>query len=144
MSKEKKRLVIVGAGGFGREVQWLIERINELKDEYEILGYVDDNIKQGIMINNYPVLGGMGYLLEQHDEIGVAVAIGSASVRKKIVKACKKNAKLSFPNLIDPSVIMSNHISMGEGNIICAANVLTVNIEIKDFNIINSNFAHRF
>ena len=29
MGEKVKDIIIIGAGGFGREVQWLIERINE-------------------------------------------------------------------------------------------------------------------
>lgn len=32
-----KKIVIYGAGGFGREVQWLIERINQQEPTWEIL-----------------------------------------------------------------------------------------------------------
>ena len=48
MSKEPKikPIVIVGAGGMGRDTQWLIERINEEEPTYEILGYIDDGIQQ--------------------------------------------------------------------------------------------------
>ena len=44
---------------------------------------------------------------------------------------------LEFPNIIDPSVQMSERITMGKGNIICAGNILTVDIALGDFNIIN-------
>ena len=47
MSKEPKikPIVIVGAGGMGRDTQWLIERINEEEPTYEILGYIRRPIK---------------------------------------------------------------------------------------------------
>ena len=38
-----KDIVIIGAGGFGREVAWLIESINEVANEWNIVGFVDDN-----------------------------------------------------------------------------------------------------
>ena len=65
MSKEPKikPIVIVGAGGMGRDTQWLIERINEEEPTYEILGYIDDGIQQGSIIDGYPILG-------HDDEIG--------------------------------------------------------------------------
>ena len=37
-----KKLIIIGAGGFGREVVWLVERINEEHQSWDILGFVDD------------------------------------------------------------------------------------------------------
>ena len=69
MSKEPKikPIVIVGAGGMGRDTQWLIERINEEEPTYEILGYIDDGIQQGSIIDGYPILGGMKYL-EEYDK----------------------------------------------------------------------------
>ena len=34
-----EKIVIVGAGGFGREVEWLINRINKIAPTYEVIGY---------------------------------------------------------------------------------------------------------
>ena len=39
-----KKLYIIGAGGFGREIAWLVERINVNSDEWKIEGFLDDNI----------------------------------------------------------------------------------------------------
>ena len=109
MSKEPKikPIVIVGAGGMGRDTQWLIERINEEEPTYEILGYIDDGIQQGSIIDGYPILGGMKYLEEYDKEqkLAVAFAIGNAKVREKLVLKCLPNPNLWYPNLIDPSVI---------------------------------------
>ena len=38
-----KDLVIVGAGGFGREVAWLVEEINEVSKEWNLVGFIDEN-----------------------------------------------------------------------------------------------------
>ena len=52
-----KPIVIIGAGGLAREVAWLIEEINAVREEWELLGYVDeDPVKHGIKLNNYKVL----------------------------------------------------------------------------------------
>ncbi len=37
-----KKIAIVGAGGFGREVKMLIDQINHVKNEYDIIGFYDD------------------------------------------------------------------------------------------------------
>lgn len=134
MSKE---IVIYGAGGFGREVQWLIERINCKNQYWKILGYIDDVIEPGTIVDGYRVLGNNEYLKKRNQPLAVALAIGSAKIRRKIAEICKKNIQLNFPNLIDPSVICSERITLGEGNIICAGNILTVDIKADDFNIIN-------
>lgn len=132
-----KDIVIVGAGGYGREVQWLIERINLYKEEWNFLGYVDDGIEKGKMIDDYPVLGGCDYLLNYEKEIYVTVAIGSAGARKSVVEKLGQKQNIRFPNLIDPSVLTSARYQCGVGNIICAGVILTVDYSIGDFNIIN-------
>lgn len=140
MNRRKKTtpIVIVGAGGMGRDTQWLIERINESdkKETYEILGYIDDGIKEGTMIDDHPVLGGIDFLIGYKDELAVAFALGNAKVRKKLVEKCLGNPNLTYPNLIDPSVIMSKRIMLGQGNIICTSVIMTTNIWIGDFNLI--------
>lgn len=132
-----KNIVIIGAGGFGREVQWLIERINIKINRYKILGYIDDNVEIGKNINGYEVIGNTDLLKYTNKELSVVCAIGNADVRMNIINKIKENKNLEFPNLIDPSVCISQFVNFGEGNIICAQSILTVNINIKDFCIIN-------
>lgn len=38
-----KDLYIIGAGGFGREVAWLVGRINQVEATWNIKGFIDDN-----------------------------------------------------------------------------------------------------
>lgn len=130
-------IVIIGAGGFGREVQWLIERINEQEQTWNILGYVDDGMAVDTNVDGYRVLGGIDYLRSVKENVAVVCAIGSSKTRKKVISRLLEQSNITFPNLVDPSVIMSGRIKMGQGNIICASNILTVDIEMGDFNIIN-------
>lgn len=134
-----KDIVIIGAGGFGREVQWLIEDINSSKElpEWNILGYIDDNIEDGKLINGKPVLGNIEYLQYYKEKLCVVCAIGKSSVKKYIIEKLEENRNLTFPNLIHPTVVMSKSVELGKGNIICAGNILTVDISIKDFCMLN-------
>lgn len=131
-----KKIIIVGAGGMGGDTQWLIERINEVSKTYHLLGYVDDGIPKGTRINDYPVLGGMEVLENIQEPVCAAFAIGNPRVRRKLLEKSKKNPWISYPNLIDPSVIMSDRVKLGEGNIICVSVIVTMNVEIGDFNLI--------
>lgn len=47
---ESKKLVIIGAGGFGREVCWLVKRINQTKQFWQVEGFIDDTIERGELI----------------------------------------------------------------------------------------------
>lgn len=132
-----KDIIIFGAGGFGREIQWLIERINEKEERWNLLGYIDDGEAPGTEVNGYQVLGGIDKLNEFDEETAVVCAVGSARVREKIINRIKEMGDYQFPNLIHPDVQMSDSVTFGEGNIVCAGNILTVNIAVKDFVIIN-------
>lgn len=79
-----KDIVIIGAGGFGREVAWLIEDINKVNNEWNIVGFVDDNKSiQGTEINGYKVVGDIDWLKEQ--ELFVVNAIGDPIIKKKVM-----------------------------------------------------------
>lgn len=133
-----KQIVIVGAGGFGREVHWLIKQINKEKEEWDFLGYIDDNLEIGTQINGKKVLGNLDYLLNQKENLSVAIAIGNAKVRKQLVEKLLENPKLEYPNLIAPDVYIDETVQLGKGNIILNGNILTVNINLQDFNVIET------
>lgn len=133
-----KDLYIIGAGGFGREIVWLVERINQREATWNIKGFVDDNTSlQGYAKDGYPIVGGTDYLLNQQKEIWIACAVGSAKVRKSIIEKLQVNPNIRFATVIDPSVILSDRIKIGEGTIICAGTILTVDITIGNHVIIN-------
>ncbi|HHX60670.1 MAG TPA: acetyltransferase [Epulopiscium sp.] len=130
-----KKIIIVGVGGFGREVAWLIERINQIKPTWELLGFVDDNIELiGSVVGGYPVLGDCNWLNRQQGELYAVCAIGASKVRKQVIKKLKG---VKFATLIDPKVEMSKRVNLGEGCIICAGTILTVDITIGSHVIIN-------
>ena len=131
-----KDLYIIGAGGFGREVAWLVERINAITPTWDMKGFIDDNENLwGTMEDDYPVVGGCSYL-EKLEDVYVVCAIGSAKVRKKIIEKLKVFS-VKYATLIDPSVLVSKRVSIGEGTIICAGSIITVDIEIGKHVIIN-------
>ena len=133
-----KDLIIIGASGFGREVAWLVERVNAVRPTWNLKGFIDDNESiQGQRINNYGVLGKTEDVLKYPDACYVC-AIGSARIREKVIaRIYTLNPQIKFATLIDPSVIMSDRVAVGEGTIICAHTIITVNIEIGRHVIIN-------
>lgn len=137
---EVKDIIIVGAGGLGREVTWLIERINQKQSEkWKILGFVDDGIEKDTVVQGYSVLGDVNYLLSVSTPTDVVCAIGNAGIRHRIIEKISKNGSLNFPNLMDPDVIYPDSVHIGQGNIICAGTILSVNVKIEDFCLIDWN-----
>lgn len=132
-------IIIIGAGGLGKDVQWLLERMNEVEETWNILGYVDDGKEAGSLVDDLPILGTVDHLLEYEKEVAVVCAVASAKTRRKIIHKLECNDKLVFPNVIDPSAVLSKRIKMGRGNIILAGNIVSVDIRIGDFCIFNAD-----
>lgn len=133
-----KDLIIFGASGFGREVAWAVERINKVEPTWNLLGFMDDNESiQESIINGYKVLGKSGDI-GKFPEAFFVCAVGASRVREKIVGNMKAiNPNVKFGTVIDPSVEMSDFVTVGEGTIICAHTIITVNISIGNHVIIN-------
>lgn len=126
-----KDIVIVGSSGFAREIRWLIERINEVEKKWNFLGFVDSDLTKKDVIYNDDILCAMD------KDLDVIIAIADPHLRKKLADKYRINKHLHFPNIIDPSVVMSDKIKLGEGNIICAYCILTVDVELNNFDIVN-------
>lgn len=133
-----KDLLIIGASGFGREVAWLVERINEVSPTWNLIGFIDDNEDiHGQMVNGYKVVGTHRCVVDYPNAYYVC-AVGSSRIRKMIINNVKSLLpNIKFATLIDPSVEMSKLVNIGEGTIICAHTIVTVNIEIGNHVIIN-------
>lgn len=134
-----KKISIFGAGGFGREVQMLIEQINSVKKEWEFIGFWDDDKNLKTPINDLPLLGGIKDLNKyEKEELYIVCAVGEPNIKEKIIQNIS-NPNVKFPILIHPSVIIGNRkfVSIEEGTIIAAGNIITTNIKIGKHVILN-------
>lgn len=133
-----KKIAIIGSGGLGREVLGIIKSINEVREEWNIIGFYDDNQVQK-QINNYPVIDKVEALNLFAEEISVVIAIGNPVI-KEVVKNKINNKHINFPTLIHPSVIFydKESVKIGRGVVIAANSVLTVDIFVDDFTYINT------
>lgn len=132
-----KDLVLVGAGGFGREVAWLVSNINKCCKQWNLLGFVDDYKNPGSYFNGIPILGGTNWLKSYEKEIYVACTIANPQIRAGKINEISVLNNVKFATLIDPSAILSEYVNIGVGSIICAGSIITVNVEIGDHVIIN-------
>lgn len=137
---QKRDLLVIGAGGLGREVVWLINRINAMASEpvWILVGIIDDNPDlQGTVVNGVPVIGNVDSLSLYDTEIYVTCPIANPRIRESIINRCKLNKHIIFATLIDPAAIVGDSVKIGEGCIVCANTVITVDVTIDSFSIVN-------
>ena len=120
-------LGIYGAGGLGREILDIALRINQVKNKWEEICFIDD-------ISTVKQLNGMNVInfeeLKNLKNAEVIIAIGEPLYREQIyIKLINNNIKLS--TLIDPTAIISKHALIEEGVIIGAYSSINTNAQIK-------------
>lgn len=131
-----KNIVIVGSGGFAKEVAFLIDEINNRSFEWKLLGFIDD--RTGINNGKYNVIHDDMWLENIAEEMYVVFGIGNPGLIKKLYFEFSKNPNIKFPNLIHPNVVADwERVHFGHGNIICAGNIFTTDISVGSCNIFN-------
>jgi sugar O-acyltransferase (sialic acid O-acetyltransferase NeuD family) len=125
-----KDLVILGAGGFAREVWWLGEEVNQEGRTWNILGFVDEApASAGRVLCDLPVLGGFGWFEGRPEKPLVICGVGSNPTRRRFVERAR-GLGLRHATLVHPTVRRSRFVELGEGTVVCAGTVLTTQIRI--------------
>lgn len=140
-----KDIAIYGAGGFGKEVACLINRINaridESQERWNLIGFFDDSKPVGSAVSRYgTVLGGLDELQHVDKPLAIAIAINENKVVRRIRESLS-NPLISFPNLIDPTLFLVDEMTfeIGEGNIIQNNCMISCDVRIGSFNLINDH-----
>ena len=131
-----QEIAIYGAGGFAREVAWLIESCSQAEELYKIVCFIDDTPEhQGKIVNGIPVMS----LEEAHERFSsahVVAAVGNPKSREAMVRKAEEKG-FAFETIVHPKTEMSKWIEMGLGTVICAGNILTTNIRLGNHVQIN-------
>lgn len=128
----KKELVIIGASGHGK----VVADIAKKTQRYEKIYFLDDNESVKIC-NGYEVVGktvDFGYYLDCAEFF---VAIGNASIRKKIFLQLK-NSDAIIATLCHPSSVIADDVQIGCGTVVMAGTVINSGTVIGNGCIINT------
>jgi sugar O-acyltransferase (sialic acid O-acetyltransferase NeuD family) len=133
-----KRVVIIGAGGHGREVADILRHQAQHDSGLKILGFVDDAHNLPPIINGLPLLGDWSWFeTVDKSEIRVVCAVGLPRLRKQLVE--RAGAKgLSFTSAISPAAHLSPGAKLGEGLMLFPHSFASTDILIDDHAIVNA------
>lgn len=135
---ERKRMVLIGGGGHCKSVLDAALRM----DFFDQIVITDSEIRAGTQILGCEVVGSDDILSKLYDE-GVKYAfitVGSIKCTKKRRKIWKKAEGIGFgfPNIIDPSAVISGCAWLGKGVFVGKNAVINAFARIEDMAIINS------
>jgi len=132
-----KRLLIIGAGGFGREVLGYALDIKKENRDWEVYGFLDDNPNALDNYNyDYKIVDTIRNHLIKEDEIFIC-ALGDPKMKLKICQEYKAKGAM-FTNIIHPTSRIGRTSTYGQGLIMCPYSSITENVKIGEFNTINS------
>jgi sugar O-acyltransferase (sialic acid O-acetyltransferase NeuD family) len=131
-------LVIVGAGGFGREVLELVLDINRAAPTFEFLGFLDDGEASGFLVERVgaPLLGPSSHLADL--AASYVIGIGAPEPRRRI-DAMARSLGRAATTLTHPSATIGSDVQVGAGAVIAAGVRLTTHIIVGRFAHINLN-----
>ncbi len=138
-----KQLVIVGAGGFGREVLDWARQSEAFGRDWIVKGFLDDNPRAlDAHRTGVPLLGDVAGHVPAPDEVFVC-AMGRIGAKRRCVEAIRARGG-AFTRVIHRTVVVGGAVALGTGVILCPGSIVTANAHVGDFVTINlqSTVAH--
>ena len=131
------RLVIVGAGGFGREVQSWIETSPKWLHEHgnAPIVFVDDAAPPVPV--RAPIVSRLEGFVPEVDDL-VLVAIGAPLVRRSVVSRLRDHGA-QFTSFVHDNAVIGDGVTVGAGSIICPGSILSTDIVLGEQVHINTN-----
>ena len=137
-----ERIIIIGAGGYGRELLQWIKDINMVKPTWEIAGFIDDNLRSldGVECD-YPVIGRLSEWEPEGNEV-FALALGEPKMKQAVAEQMKGRGA-RFASIIHPTATITPYSHYGEGFIMFPYAKLSVNSSVGDFvSLLSSGVGH--
>lgn len=124
-------VVIVGAGGHGRETLDVVEALVAAGESWRMCGFLDDApAHRGLAIRRHPVLGGVDWLCEPANAgIAYVLGVGSAAGKGRILERLRGSGARPA-TLVHPSASLTRHVRLGEGTVIAARALLTSDVTL--------------
>lgn len=121
----RKPILIYGAGGFGREVAWVVEAINAQGGQWDVIGFVDDDLaRAGSKCEGLPVFGDIeeaaSLAAGNQSRIFVSIGVGSPYARRAIAARLNAIGLFEFATLVHPAAVLGPHVALAAGALVTA------------------------
>jgi sugar O-acyltransferase (sialic acid O-acetyltransferase NeuD family) len=125
-------LVIVGAGGHGREAAWAFIQDHPVRD---FLGFLDDR-PAATTPEGWPIIGGVAEW-PRHQRACFLVAVNGTRLRRELVALMRRLGEPRWFTLLHPGAKMHSSCRIGPGSMVLEGARVTVSVAIGEFVIVN-------
>lgn len=131
-----KDLIIVGAGGLGREVLQMCMEINGLANCWNIKGFINDDLHalDGFECK-YSIIGTIKDWQPKENEVFV-FAIAAPRAKEQLVNSLLERGAI-FETVISPRAFVADNAQIGQGVVISPFCFISCNTKIGDFAFFN-------
>lgn len=131
-SRGAKDLVIVGAGGFGRETAQAVHALNEGGVAWRLLGYLDDDpARHGTTVDGTVILGGRDEIRRlPHASVVVCTGRPGDYVSRMRIVGELGLPQVRYATIVHPTAVVSASSSLGPGCVLLAHVVLTASVRL--------------
>lgn len=127
-----KQLIIVGAGGFGRELLQWCKDIQKVEKKWEIAGFIDDDLTALDEYKcDYEVIGTIDSWQPAQDQV-FALAVAEPKTKEIITKKIESRGG-EFVSIIHPDARVGDFNSLGKGIVLYPNARITVNVTVGDY-----------
>lgn len=122
-------LVVIGAGGHGREAIDVVEALNRVRATFDLLGVIDENGDQLGLLARRSITALGGHEVLPTLDAAYVIGIGSAEGRRA-VDALATDAGLRPTSLVHPTAVLGSDLRIGPGFLAAAHAQVTTNVTI--------------
>jgi sugar O-acyltransferase (sialic acid O-acetyltransferase NeuD family) len=133
------RIVIVGAGGFGREVLSWLRTSPEWRRRHDVesIVFIDDGIPDVPVPVDVPVVSTITDFIPGPDDLAIC-SVGSPSVRKNIVRELEQRG-LPFAVFIHDRALVQDNTKLKPGVVVCPGVIVTTHVSLGSHVHLNIN-----
>lgn len=132
-----KHLIIIGAGGMGRVMYDMARESIGYQSDYDIKGYIDDNLHSLDNFIGYPpIIATISDYTPQTDDIFIC-SIGGNSRKACMESILRKGGE--FLTLIHQTARIGTNVELGKGCMVGAFTTIAADAKIGNYNFIQSN-----
>jgi sugar O-acyltransferase (sialic acid O-acetyltransferase NeuD family) len=137
--RRREQVVILGAGGFGRNILDVLDALNRQRPRYRVLGFLDPD-EHALPVTNRP---GGTVIGTDEDLAGLdarfAISVASTKVRRELDRAAVRAGKHAVNALVHPTCSIGADVDVGAGTVLTAGVRVASNVVMGRHSHVNFN-----